>query len=75
LVAVGFAMFLVVNAVLFYWVVRPMRRIAAVADRLSVGEMSADDFPHSGVREVSSLTRSFERMRKSLEKALRLLEQ
>jgi HAMP domain-containing protein len=74
LVAVGLAMFLVLNAVLYYWVVGPMRRIAAVADRLSRGEMSADDFPHSGVREVSSLTRSFERMRKSLEKALRLLE-
>jgi HAMP domain-containing protein len=75
LVAVFVAMFLVVNAVLYYWVVRPVRQIAAVADQLSLGDMSAEDFPQRGAPEVLSLTRSFARMRKSLEKALQLLEQ
>jgi HAMP domain-containing protein len=74
LIAVFAAVFLVVNAVLYVLVVRPMRRIARVADRLSLGDMSAEDFPQRGAKEIASVTRSFNRMRKSLEKALRLLE-
>jgi protein-histidine pros-kinase len=68
------AVFLVVNAVLYLLVVRPVRQIARVADRLSLGETPAEDFPRRGAAEISSLGRSFERMRKSLEKAMRLLE-
>jgi len=53
--------------------VRPVRRIALVADQVSQGDMSAPEFPQGGATEIASVTRSFERMRKSLEKALRLL--
>jgi HAMP domain-containing protein len=35
--------------------------------------MSAENFPQRGATEIVSVTRSFDRMRKSLEKALRLL--
>jgi protein-histidine pros-kinase len=68
------AAFLLMNAALHLLVVRPVRQIARVADRLSLGDMSAEDFPQGGAAEVASVTRSFNRMRKSLEKALRLLE-
>jgi protein-histidine pros-kinase len=74
LVTVFAAVFLVVNAVLYFMVVRPVRQIARVADRLSLGDMSAEDFPQGGAVEIASVARSFNRMRKSLEKALRLLE-
>ena len=74
LVTVFAAVFLVVNAVLYFMVVRPVRQIARVADRLSLGDMSAEDFPKGGAGEIASVARSFNRMRKSLEKALRLLE-
>jgi HAMP domain-containing protein len=74
LAAVFAAVFVVINTVLYYLVVRPVRQIARVANRLSLGDMSAEDFPQRGAGEVASLTRSFNRMRKSLEKALRLLE-
>ena len=74
LVSVFAAVFLVVNAVLYFLVVRPVRQIARVADRLSLGDMSADEFPRHGAREIASVVRSFNRMRKSLEKALQLLE-
>ncbi len=74
LVSVFAAVFLLINAVLYYLVVRPVRRIARVADRLSLGDMSAEDFPQRGAVEIASVARSFNRMRKSLEKALRLLE-
>jgi HAMP domain-containing protein len=74
LAAVFGAVFLVVNGVLYLMVVRPVKRIASVADRLSLGDMSAEDFPPNGAREIASLSRSFNRMRRSLEKALRLIE-
>jgi protein-histidine pros-kinase len=74
LVSVFAAVFLVVNAVLYFMVVRPVRQIARIADRLSLGDMSAEDFPQRGAVEIASVARSFNRMRTSLEKALRLLE-
>ena len=74
LLAVFAAVFLVVNAVLYLLVVRPVRQIARVADRLSLGDMSAEEFPRRGAEEIASLIRSFNRMRKSLQKALQLLE-
>ena len=74
LIAVFAAVFLVVNGVLYVLVVRPVRQIARVADRLSLGDVAAEDFPQRGAAEIASVTRSFNRMRKSLEKALQLLE-
>jgi HAMP domain-containing protein len=74
LIGVFVLVFLVVNGVLYALVVRPVRRIARVADKLSLGDMTAEDFPRRGATEIESVTRSFNRMRKSLEKALRLLE-
>jgi protein-histidine pros-kinase len=73
LVAVFAAAFLVVNVLLYRLVVRPVRQIALVADRVSLGDTSAEDFPEGGATEILSVARSFGRMRKSLEKALRLL--
>jgi HAMP domain-containing protein len=73
LVSVFAAAFVVVNILLYRLLVRPVRRIALVADQVSQGDMSAPDFPQGGATEIASVTRSFERMRKSLEKALRLL--
>ncbi len=73
LVGVFVAAFVVVNILLYRLVVRPVRRIALVADQVSQGDMSAPEFPPAGATEIASVTRSFERMRKSLEKALRLL--
>jgi HAMP domain-containing protein len=74
LIAVFAAVFAALNVLLNFWVVRPAQRIVLVADRLSLGDESAEDFPRRGAKELLALTASFERMRKSLEKALRLLE-
>jgi HAMP domain-containing protein len=73
LVGVFAAAFLVVNVLLYQLVVRPVRRIALVADKVSLGDPSAEHFPLRGAAEIVSMTRSFDRMRKSLEKALRML--
>jgi protein-histidine pros-kinase len=73
------AMVLAINAVVHRVVVQPLRRIARVADAVSVGEAppgeaSPGDFPAAGTREMTTLVRSFQRLRISLEKAMRLLD-
>jgi HAMP domain-containing protein len=72
-IAVFAAVFVVINAVLYRLVVRPVRQIALIAERVSLGDMSAAEFPEHGALEIVSVTRSFNRLRKSLAKALRLL--
>jgi HAMP domain-containing protein len=73
LVAVFAAAFLVVNVLLYRLVVRPVRQIARVADQVSLGDTSAAEFPKHGAAEIVSVAHSFDRMRKSLEKALHML--
>jgi HAMP domain-containing protein len=74
LTGVFVALLVVVNLVLYLLVVRPVRRMALIADQLSVGDTSAGEFPASGGAEIAALGRAFNRMRKSLDKALKLLE-
>jgi HAMP domain-containing protein len=74
LAAVFVVLLLVVNLVLYMLVVRPVRRMAQIAERLSVGDPTAPEFPARGGAEIATLGRSFNRMRKSLDKAMKLLE-
>jgi HAMP domain-containing protein len=74
LIAVFVALLLVVNLVLYFLVVRPVRRMAQIAERLSVGDGGAPDFPADGSKEIAALGRAFNRMRISLDKAMKLLE-
>ncbi len=64
----------IVNIVLYFAVVRPVRHIARVADEVSLGNTTAGEFPAQGSSELRDLARSFNRMRTSLAKALKLLE-
>lgn len=67
------AVLVIVNLALYLLVIRPVRRIARLADQVSMGDMSAAEFPPGGGREISALSASFKRMRTSLDKALRML--
>ena len=64
---------LVINASLYVLVIRPVRRIAHIADRVSLGDTSPRELPSGGGREVAALSDAFNRMRRSLDKALRML--
>ena len=64
---------LVVNVSLYVLVIRPVRRIAQIADQVSLGDTAAAEFPRGGGPEVAALAAAFSRMRKSLDKALRML--
>jgi len=64
---------LAANVLLHMLVLRPLRHIATLADRLSVGEESAAEFPTRGAREIQALGAAFNRLRKSLAKAMQML--
>jgi HAMP domain-containing protein len=74
LLAVFANLLLVVNLVLYLLVVRPVGRMAQTADRVSVGDTAAPEFTTTGATEIATLGRAFNRMRKSLDKALALLD-
>jgi len=66
--------FLALNLLLALLVVRPVRRLAAIADEVSKGNMEAPDFPSKGRDEISTLGASFNRMRRSLVEAMNMLQ-
>jgi len=65
---------LIVNCVLYYAVVRPVRRMAHIAEEVSLGNTAAGDFPARGSTELVNLARAFNRLRTSVSKALQMLE-
>ncbi len=74
LVAVFAALMLALNVVLYFLLLRPVRRLAAAADALSLGDLSVPEFDATGQSEIAGLGRAFNRLRKSLEKSLKLLD-
>jgi len=58
---------------LYVFVLRPVRRLSAFADRASLGETGMPEIPVKGRDEISRLTGSLNRLYISLQKALRLL--
>jgi protein-histidine pros-kinase len=63
----------ILNFALRMMVVTPIVRLSALCDQVSTGDFSAADPQTSGDDEISSLGRSFVRMKISLQKALRML--
>jgi HAMP domain-containing protein len=70
-VLVGIAV--VLNLVLWWMFVRPVTRISALADRVSLGELDATDLNVRSGDEIQTLAESLARMRKSMVQALQLL--
>ena len=55
LAAIFAAVFVVLNVMLMRIVVRPVTRLAALADEVSLGKIDGPDFPAGGDDEVSLL--------------------
>lgn len=75
LAAVFLAIGVALNLLLWRLVIRPVRRLSALADRVSLGEMDAPTFSIKSRDEIGTLAGSFSRMRKSLVHAMKLLDQ
>jgi methyl-accepting chemotaxis protein len=73
LAAVFVAVFIVLNVMLSWLIVRPIRRMSQSADKISTGEFGEPEFNEKGGDEVAVLGSSFNRMRRSLEKAMQMI--
>jgi len=75
LTAVFAFIFVALNLMLWYMVIRPVTRLSKLADQVSQGEnMEAPDFEVTSRDEIGVLTQSFNRMKKSLVQAMKMLE-
>lgn len=75
LTAVFAFIFVALNLMLWYMVIRPVTRLSRLADQVSQGEnMDAPDFEVKSGDEIGVLTQSFNRMKKSLVQAMKMLE-
>ncbi len=68
--AIGVAL----NLMLWKLVIKPVRELSALADRVSMGDAQAPAFETKSKDEIGVLAESFSRMRKSLDHAMKMLE-
>lgn len=74
LTAVFVVLFILLNMMMSLMIVRPITRMSEAADAISTGNMEIPEFEETGKDEVAMLARSFNRMRRGLEKAIELID-
>ncbi len=74
LAAVFVVIFVLLNLLLHFVIVKPIRTMSAIASEISLGNMGAPEFEVRGRDEIASLSESFNRMRRSLANAMKMLE-
>ena len=67
--------FVALNLMLWFMVVRPVTKLAVIADEVSMGKMDAAEFPSLGKDEIARLGQAFTRMKKSLAQAMKMLDE
>lgn len=65
---------LVLDASVYFFVIRPLEVISNTANRVSKGEKNVPPLPVKGKDEIAKVTASFNRMQTSLAKALKMLD-
>lgn len=74
LVAVLLVIAVILNLLLWWMFIRPVTRISALADRISLGELEAPDLQIRSHDEIRTLAESLARLRKSVVEAMKMLE-
>jgi HAMP domain-containing protein len=72
-VGVFLLLFLMLNVLLDRMVIGPIHQMAKVAEAVSLGEMDAPEYVRGGSDQIARLSGALNRMRRSLQEALRLL--
>jgi HAMP domain-containing protein len=67
-------LFILLNIMLSTLIVRPITRMSEAADKISKGQTDIAELPDKGSDEVAVLGKAFNRMRRSLEKAIALID-
>ncbi len=74
LVGIFAVIFAILNLLLHYVVIVPVRKVSAAADAVSLGEENVEVYVKPGKDEISSLSVAFNRMRESLKRAMDMLK-
>lgn len=74
LAAVFVLVFIALNVMLSQMIVRPIPAMARSADAVSAGDFDIAEFDVKGKDEIGMLGASFNRMRRSLHKAMQMIE-
>jgi len=75
LLVIFLLIFIVINIMLNRLIIRRVREMAHISDEISTGHADVPAFDDAGKDEISDLNKSFTRMRRSLEKAMKMLEE
>ena len=68
-------LFIILNVMLSILIVRPITDLSEAANEISTGNMDIPEFADKGNDEMAMLGKSFNRMRRSLQKAISLIDQ
>jgi HAMP domain-containing protein len=68
------AILVAINIVLYFLIILPVRKLARVADMVSLGQLDGAELPVHGKDEIADLTSAFNRLFVSVVKALRMLD-
>ena len=74
-VAVGLLTLIVLNVVIYFTVICALRRFARKADEISRGNLDVPELSVHGQDEISVLAHAFNRMHRSLNAAVKMLDQ
>lgn len=74
LIVLGVFTLVILDAVLIATVIRPVARMSRMADEISQGKLQVEELSVKGRDEISVLALAFNRMQRSLAKAMKMLE-
>jgi protein-histidine pros-kinase len=75
LVGVFVLIVVLLNILLHYFVIKPVRLMSAKAEEVSMGALDVEELVVKGNDEISSLAHSFNRMQRSLGSAVKMLDE
>jgi HAMP domain-containing protein len=70
---VFFLIMILLNILLHIVIIKPVLKMSKIANEVSLGNMDIPEYTKPGKDEIASLSASFNRMRRSLENALKML--
>jgi HAMP domain-containing protein len=74
LLAIFVLIAVILNVLLHYMVIRPVVTVSRIANAVSLGETDVEEYQKKGNDEIAILSASFNRMRRSLDSAMTMLE-
>jgi protein-histidine pros-kinase len=74
LVGIFLALVVLLNVLLHFMIIRPVTQMSRIANEVSLGKPDVPECEARGSDEIASLGNSFNRMRRSLESAMKMLQ-